>query len=62
MYFVCLPENKYIQTAMLNNVPINDTYINHSDVMNGGTLLLTLGEKPNRSWGTTKAPPSPSDM
>jgi putative alpha-1,2-mannosidase len=27
------------------------SYITHKDIMNGGTLEFTMGEKPNKDWG-----------
>jgi predicted alpha-1,2-mannosidase len=43
--------NKYIQRAELDGKPLNTPFITHKQIMNGGTLLLELGAKPNRSWG-----------
>jgi predicted alpha-1,2-mannosidase len=55
-------ENKYIQSAELNGKPFNLTYITHKEIMNGGTLVFNMGDKPNKEWGTSKddAPPSMS--
>lgn len=45
------PENKYIQSARLNGKPYNKCWLLHQDVVAGGTLELTLGNKPNTNWG-----------
>lgn len=47
-------ENVYIQSAKLNGKPYNKCYIEHKDIINGSTLELTMGAKPNQNWGTTK--------
>ena len=53
-------ENKYIQSAELNGKPLNLTYITQKEIMNGGTLIFNMGNKPNKEWGASKddAPPS----
>ena len=52
--------NKYIQSAKLNGQYWNKTWFTHDDIVNGGTLELVMGDRPNRQWGTGKdaAPPS----
>ena len=42
---------KYIQKAFLNGKEINDPFISHKAIMNGGTLELILDELPNKEWG-----------
>jgi predicted alpha-1,2-mannosidase len=44
-------KNKYIQSANLNGKEYDKSYITHKDIMNGGTLEFTMGEKPNKDWG-----------
>lgn len=46
--------NKYIQAAKLNGNPLNRPVIIHNDIIQGGTLVLEMGEKPNYSWGLEK--------
>jgi predicted alpha-1,2-mannosidase len=55
--------NMYIQSAMLNGKPWNKPWFDHSDIANGGELVLTMGPRPNRNWGASpdSAPPSMSD-
>ena len=46
------PENKYIQHAELNGENHLNTYITHQSIMDGGELVLTMGDRPNPEWGT----------
>jgi putative alpha-1,2-mannosidase len=43
--------NKYIQSAFLNGKELTETVFDHSSLVEGGTLVLEMGDKPNRSWG-----------
>ncbi len=54
------PENKYVQSATLNGKEWNKPWFSHEDIKNGGTLVLTMGLKANKSWGAAAeaAPPS----
>jgi predicted alpha-1,2-mannosidase len=47
----CSKKNKYIQSAKLNGKELKRAFISHSDIMNGGTLNLIMGERPNKEWG-----------
>ena len=53
-------KNIYIQSATLNGKPWNKTWFSHSDIADGGKLLLTMGPLPNKNWGSAPdaAPPS----
>jgi predicted alpha-1,2-mannosidase len=44
--------NKYIQAARLNSKDLNQTTITHNDITEGGTLVLEMGDMPNKEWGT----------
>lgn len=44
-------ENLYIQKSELNGKPENKCHIDYADIMQGGTLVLYLGNKPNKYWG-----------
>ena len=44
-------ENKYIQSIELNGQPYNKLYISHADIMAGGTLVFTMGNRPNEQLG-----------
>lgn len=47
-------ENMYIQSAKLNGKKFNRTYIDHSEIMDGGVLEFEMGPEPNKRWGTAK--------
>lgn len=49
------PENKYIQSAKLNGKPYTKSYINHRDVIAGGTLEFEMGAQPSKTFGVDKA-------
>ena len=53
-------DNKYIQSATLNGKPYNKTYFSHEDIVEGGTLVLTMGNRPCKTWGVgaDAVPPS----
>jgi predicted alpha-1,2-mannosidase len=44
-------ENKYIQSVKLNGEKYEYSYINHQDIMNGGSLVFEMTNKPS-TWGT----------
>lgn len=44
-------DSKYIQSATLNGGTLNEPWISHDTIMNGGTLVLEMGSLPNREWG-----------
>jgi len=44
-------ENKYIKSAKLNGANYEFSYINHADVINGGSLVFEMTNQPS-SWGT----------
>ncbi|WP_244311266.1 GH92 family glycosyl hydrolase [Mucilaginibacter metallidurans] len=49
------PKNKYIQAMTLNGANYTKTYIKHTDVMQGGELVITMGDKPGAVWGVGEA-------
>jgi len=53
-------KNIYIQSVTLNGKPWNKPWFSHSDMVDGGTLSLTMGPLPNKRWGSAvdAAPPS----
>lgn len=51
-------DNKYIQSATLNGQEWNKPWFSHSEIENGGKLVLVMGNKPNKAWGTDDVPPS----
>ena len=42
----------YIQSATLNGKPYAKTYLEHQAIMDGGELVLAMGETPNQEWGS----------
>jgi len=52
--------NKYIQSATLNGKPLDRPWLWHREVVEGGTLELVMGARPNKAWGSAPeaAPPS----
>jgi len=56
--------NIYIQKASLNGKPLAKPWFTHKDLVNGGTLVLQMGKRPNKSWGAKvqDAPPSAIDV
>ncbi|HEX6047303.1 MAG TPA: GH92 family glycosyl hydrolase, partial [Pyrinomonadaceae bacterium] len=42
----------YIQSATLNGKPYRKSYIDHADLTRGGELVLRMGSRPNKKWGT----------
>ncbi len=56
--------HKYIQSAELNGESMERTWIKHAEIMQGGRLVFTMGETPNRQWGADASlfPPSMSDQ
>lgn len=53
-------DNKYIQSATLNGKEWNKPWFAHSDIIEGATLVLVMGDKPNYQWGADleMVPPS----
>jgi len=53
-------ENKYIQSAKLDGKKLNKPWFYHSELIDGGSLVLDMGPKPNTKWGSSPedAPPS----
>ncbi|MEJ7738344.1 MAG: GH92 family glycosyl hydrolase [Chitinophagaceae bacterium] len=43
-------KNKYIQSAALNGTALTSLFFSHIDLLNGGTLVLEMGEKTGKKW------------
>lgn len=58
------PDNKYIQSATLQEQPLTRCYLRHFEIMEGGELILEMGQQPNYlHWSDPEArPPSASDV
>ncbi|AQT69797.1 putative alpha-1,2-mannosidase [Anaerohalosphaera lusitana] len=46
------PENIYIQSASYNGKPYTKGYITHEMIVNGGTLVLQMGDTPNLAFAS----------
>lgn len=55
-------DNKYIQSIRLNGHPLNQVWIRHSDLVNGATLELQMGNTPNKQLGSDPSTFPPSEM
>ncbi len=56
------PDNKYVQSLRWNGQPMDHLWIEHKDVTAGGTLDLTMGDRPNTSLGTSEQSLPPASM
>ncbi|GAA3986844.1 GH92 family glycosyl hydrolase [Mucilaginibacter dorajii] len=45
------PKNIYINSMSLNGVNHTKTYFAHKDLMKGGEMVITMGDKPGKVWG-----------
>jgi len=59
-YFTCKTENNskenlYIQSVTLNGEPYSKTFITHKQIMEGGELVFTMGNTPNKDFGKNPA-------
>ena len=46
-------ENLYVQSATLNGAALDVPWVEHADVVAGGTLVLEMGPQPAQ-WGVVK--------
>jgi predicted alpha-1,2-mannosidase len=55
-------KNRYIQSATLDGKPLNKPWFYHTELVDGGSLVLEMGAEPNMNWGSKPgdAPPSMS--
>ncbi len=51
--------NMYVQSATLNGKPLTGPWFYHSQLVEGGKLVLEMGPTPNKTWGSSleSAPP-----
>ncbi|MDR0506957.1 MAG: GH92 family glycosyl hydrolase [Dysgonamonadaceae bacterium] len=45
-------KNKYIQSAILNDKELKSFRFPASELLKGGSLVLEMGDTPNKNWGT----------
>ncbi len=50
-------QHKYIQSATLNGKKLENAWLEHDDIMNGGELVFEMGPRPNKAWGAIEPPP-----
>lgn len=50
-------KNIYIQRASMNGKPLNTPWFTHDQIVDGSTLVLEMGELPNKEWGAQKGYP-----
>ena len=57
-------KNIYIQSAKLDGKTLNKPWFYHEELIDGGKLVLKMGDKPNKKWGSSvaAAPPSMSTI
>lgn len=57
------PEDKYIQTVEFNGKPYSKVWFRHADIVNGATIVFTMGPEPNKRFGADEGsfPPSLSN-
>lgn len=48
------PQNIYIQSARLNDSPLDQCQLEHLDLIKGGELEIKLGRNLNKNWGISK--------
>jgi predicted alpha-1,2-mannosidase len=49
-------KSRYIQSATLNGKGLQRAWLRDSEVRGGGTLVLVVGDKPNKEWGLEPVP------
>ncbi|HTL10801.1 MAG TPA: GH92 family glycosyl hydrolase [Chitinophagaceae bacterium] len=52
--------NRYVQSAQLDGKPLTKPWFYHADLVDGGSLVLTMGATPNTRWGSKPADAPPS--
>jgi len=55
-------QNKYVQKVILNGKPLDHVWFRHSDLVQGGTLELTMGDTPNTLLGSKPETFPPASM
>ncbi len=53
-------DHMYVQSALLDGEPLNQSWFYHKDLVDGGFLKLEMGTTPNTSWGSQKEARPPS--
>jgi len=50
--------NYYVQSVEFNGKEINNCWLYRNELMKGGRMVFTMGDKPNKNWGNKTPPPS----
>ena len=58
----CSKVNKYIQSAKLNGKDLNRPWFSHDDIRKGSTIILEMGQFPNKKWGSLPESSPPSSV
>ncbi|HEY8783975.1 MAG TPA: GH92 family glycosyl hydrolase [Mucilaginibacter sp.] len=51
-------ENVYVQSVHFNGKRLNNCWLYRDELMQGGKMVFTMGDKPNKDWGSKVPPPS----
>src|SRR5690606_41827655 len=46
------PVNRYVQSVQFNGRKYEKSYFMHSNLIQGGEIIFTMGPEPNKNWGT----------
>ncbi|WP_373826459.1 glycoside hydrolase domain-containing protein, partial [Bacteroides heparinolyticus] len=46
------PDNPYVESLRFNDSDYTKNYLKHEDLLNGGTLMFNMGNRPNKERGT----------
>lgn len=47
-------QNKYIQSASINGVPLNRPWFDNKEIINGSNIIFEMGPIPNKEWGNSE--------
>lgn len=53
-------QNKYIQSVVLNGQPWEKPWFYHADIVKGGSMVMHMGPRPNKKWGSAPDAAAPS--
>src|SRR5690606_10413502 len=49
------PVNRYVQSVQFNGRKYEKSYFMHSNLIQGGEIIFTMGPEPNKNWGTDES-------
>lgn len=55
-------DHPYIQSASLADEPLDRAWLTHQEIVQGGTLRLKMGPRPNKEWATSAEARPPQDQ